>query len=104
VYLEGDVKEAPELQLLWLSQADQALPDKSYYQDDGVLEFYKDVVNSSLADIYGKMDNDAAFGSGLAGELVDFEKKMASISLDKSVWHAGKRSGEKERKKKGLTD
>jgi endothelin-converting enzyme len=85
VYLEGDVKKDPALQLLWLSQPDQPLPDKSYYKDEDVLKLYEDVVKTSLAEIYRQIDNDAAFVAGLAGNLVEFEKKIANISLDKSV-------------------
>jgi endothelin-converting enzyme len=89
VYIEGDVKVAPDVQHLWLSQPDLGLPEKSYYKDEDVLEVYQDVVSSTLADIYGELQGDGAAPAGsfdkLAEELIGFEKKVAKFSLDKSV-------------------
>lgn len=88
--VDGDLIKDPNHLQLWLAQSGLGLPGIEYYSDDDVLDVYEEVVRASLNDVYGKLDNLTGGQSGtakprakLAKEIVDFEKKIAGISLDK---------------------
>jgi len=106
-YVDADAKD-PKNNVLYLSQSGLGLPSKEYYEEEEILSTYKDVMvtlldhaldyddnitlplynafNSSL-DIY---DDLLEFGTEIllykeweknAIKIIDFEKKLAKISL-----------------------
>lgn len=77
---DGDVGNDPKQVVLWLSQAGLGLPSKDYYKDKAIVEKYERAVAAVVDDVYGSRKEHAM--TGLAKDVIAFEKELAKISLD----------------------
>lgn len=77
---DGDVGNDPKQVVLWLSQSGLGLPSKDYYKDKAVVTDYEETIATVLDNVYSSRKESAM--TGLAADVIAFEKKLAKISLD----------------------
>lgn len=80
--LEGDVRVAPKMLVLWLYQAGLSLPSKTYYKDEAVLHTLEKVIAGTLQNVYADGLRERVDAKSLAREVVAFEGKLAKSFLD----------------------
>ena len=61
---------------------------RDYFEDEEVIELYQEVIRASLNDVYSRLELPSSDPSaddkplaGLARKVVDFERRLARISL-----------------------
>lgn len=66
-----------------MKQSGLTLPSKDYYKDEEVLSLYTEVIGNILSEVFEARNERVSGGiEKLAKNVVDFEVKLAQISLD----------------------
>ncbi|EPQ28571.1 uncharacterized protein PFL1_03875 [Pseudozyma flocculosa PF-1] len=97
ISMDGDAVKDPKAATPYLFPSGLGLPDRAYYDDDAVLDFYRGVVEQAFRALdkegkHGKdVHADKKGGKGrapspdfgqLAGQVVEFERQIARITPD----------------------
>ncbi|ORY60370.1 hypothetical protein BCR35DRAFT_355234 [Leucosporidium creatinivorum] len=82
IFVDGDVKRSPHDLVAWITQSGLGLPSKDYYDDKEALDVYEEIIRASLKSIYAAREETTVDAKELAKAVLDFELKLAKISID----------------------